>query len=228
MAGFAPLSAVAELAAKYVGGMHSERDLPGSPRAAFHPVDPALQREALQFLAKDVFSVNSFEFRPEFLSSLTVDYNEWQRGGPADIPAAVQRVQIAALDRLMSAGTAKRMLDLPLFVPQAQRRNLISLGEVYGTLQQSIWSELAAGRDIDRMRRNLQREHVRRLQAQLTRGGAAMPADAISLARYDATKLQAQLRTAVARNQGSLETRAHLAESLATITEALNAKMQRS
>ena len=49
----------------------------------------------------------------------------------------------------------------------------------------------------------------------------------MSLLRYNATKLEAQLRTAVARNQGSVETRAHLVESLGMLTEALRAKMQR-
>jgi hypothetical protein len=36
-----------------------------------------------------------------------------------------------------------------------------------------VWSELAAGQEIDRMRRNLQREHLRRVQALLTRGSLA-------------------------------------------------------
>jgi len=89
-----------------------------------------------------------------------------------------------------------------------------------------VWSELASGGDIDRIRRNLQREHVRRLQAVLTRG-SALPPDAVSLIRYNAVQLEAQLRIAVAKNQGSVETRAHLAESLGILSEALHAKMQR-
>ena len=227
MAGFGPLPSMADLAAKYVGGMYAVRDLPGSGRPAFAPVEPKKQREALDFLAAGIFSADSFRFPPQLLASLTVDYREWDRGGPPDIASAVARVQYAALNRLMSPGTASRLLDLPAFVPATQQKGLISLNEVYETLQRSIWSELAAGSEIDRLRRNLQREHVRRLQAALTRGVPGMPADAMSLLRYNATKLEAQLRTAVARNQGSVETRAHLVESLGMLTEALRAKMQR-
>jgi hypothetical protein len=229
MAGFGPLTAVADLAAKYVGGMHAERDLPGTnSRPAFSPVDPAKQREALQFLASGLFSAGSFRFKPELLSSLTVDYNEWDRGGPPDITAATARVQMAALDRLMSAGTARRLLDLPAYVPEAKRKNLISLNEVYETVQRAIWSELSTGAEIDRVRRNLQREHIKRLQTLLTRGSAAMPPDALSLLRYNATRLETQLRTASGKSTRSVETRAHLAESLGALSEALRARMQRS
>lgn len=229
MAGFGPLAAVADLAAKYVGGMHAQRDLPGTTaRPAFSPVAPAQQREALQFLASGLFGADSFRFKPELLSSLTVDYNEWDRGGPPDIAAAAARVQLAALDRLMSPGTARRLLDLPAYVPEAQRKSLISLNEVYETVQRSIWSELATGAEIDRLRRNLQREHIKRLQALLTRGSSAMPPDALSLLRYNATRLQSQLRGASGKGGRSVETRAHLAESLGALGEALRARMQRS
>ena len=228
LAGFTQLFRAAELVGKYVGGMYAVRDLPGSSaRASFTPVEPAKQREALQFLATGLFSVDSFHFRPEFLSTLTLDYNEGNRGGPVNVPAAVGGVQLVALDRLLSANTASRLLDLPSYVPQAKRKGLISLSEVYGTLQDAVWSELKSGAEIDRLRRNLQREHLKRLQALLTRPGP-LPADALSLVRLHATELQSQLRAAVAKGGVSIESRAHLADSLSQLTEALRATMQRS
>jgi hypothetical protein len=228
MAGFVPLGTIADLSARYVGGMHATRDLPGSRRPAFRPVESVRQREALQFLASNVFSAESFRFQPHLLSSMRVDYSEWVRGGPADIASAVGRVQSAALNRLMSAGTASRLIDLPNYLPAADRKDVISLNEVYDTLQRSIWSELATGADIDRLRRNLQREHVRRLSAVLTRGGLGLPPDAVSLLRYHATQLETRMRAAVARNHQSVEVKAHLAESLSILQESLKATMQRS
>lgn len=228
LAGFAQLQRAAELIGKYVGGMHTLRDLPGSTgRVSFAPVEPAKQREALQFLASGLFSVDSFRFRPEFLSTLTLDYNEWDRGGPLNVPAAVARVQLVALDRLLNANTATRLLDLPSYVPAAKRQGLISLNEVYATLQNAVWAELKSGAEIDRLRRNLQREHLKRLQTLLTRGGP-LPPDALSLVRLHATELQSQLKAAVARGGLSVESRAHLADSLGQLTEALRATMQRS
>ena len=229
LSGFNQLYRAAELVGKYVGGMTALRDLPGSTgRASFTPVDPVKQREALQFLATGLFSVDSFRFRPEFLSTLTVDYNEWDRGGPLNLPAAVARVQLVALDRLLNANTAARLLDLSSYVPESQRRGLISLSEVYATLQTSIWAELKTGAEVERLRRNLQREYLKRLQAVLTRPPANLPPDALSLARLHATQLQANLRLAVAKGGLSVESRAHLADSLGSLTEALRATMQRS
>ena len=137
------------------------------------------------------------------------------------------------MDRLLAAGTAQRLLDLPNYLEPSERKGMISLNEVYATLQSSIWSELKTGTEIDGLRRNLQREHLRRMQTALTRGAPGMPADALSLARLHANRLQADLRSAVARagsarSNQSIETQAHLAESLGIVTEALRATMQRS
>ncbi len=229
LAGFAQLRGAAELVGKYVGGVHAVRDLPGTTnRANYVPVDPAKQREALQFLASGLFSESSFKFSPGLFSGLAVDYNEWDRGGLVNLSGTVARIQLTALDRVLSANTANRLLDLPSYVPEPQRKGVISLNEVYSTLQQSVWSELKSGREIDRMRRNLQREHLKRVQTLLTKGSAAMPADALSLVRFNATQLQSDLRAASSRSSLSVETRAHLAESLGSLSEALKATMSRS
>ncbi|HEX3139934.1 MAG TPA: zinc-dependent metalloprotease, partial [Rhizobacter sp.] len=90
LSGFRQLGRATELVGKYVGGMNTVRDLPGTTqRAAYVPVAPAKQREALRFLATGVFNADSFRFKPEFIASLSPDYNEWDRGGPVSIPATV-------------------------------------------------------------------------------------------------------------------------------------------
>ncbi len=229
MAGFSQLQRAAELVGKYVGGLHAVRDLPGTTaRASFVPVNPRQQREALQFMASGLFSEDSFKFRADLLSRLTLDYNEWTRGAPVNIVATVARIQLTALDRVLSANTANRLLDLPSYLPPEQHQGLISLDEVYATVQGSIWSELRSGKNIDRLRRNLQREHLKRVQTLLTKGSPALPADALSLVRLHATQLQGTLRGASQRPGLNTETRAHLAESLSSLTEALRATMLRS
>ncbi len=228
LGGFRQLGRASELVGKYVGGMYTVRDLPGTTgRPAFVPVEPAKQREALQFLAKGLFNADSFRFKPEFLTGLSPDYNEWERGGLVSIPAAVLSVQTVALDKLLSAGTASRLLDLPLYLPEAKRRGAISLPEVYSTLQDSVWSELKSGQDIDRLRRALQREHLKRVQTLLTKGSPTLPADALSLVRMTATDLQQQLQRAAGNGRLSIEARAHVKDSLSLVTEALKASMIR-
>ncbi|MFY7867836.1 zinc-dependent metalloprotease [Roseateles sp.] len=227
---FRQLVRSAELAGKYVGGMHAVRDIPGTTnRPAFKAVEPARQREALKFISTGLLSANSFRFRPEFLASQTLDYNEWDRGAQLSIPAAVSAVQIAALDRLMSANTARRLIDMPAYVSEKDRKGLVSLSEVYGTVNSAVWSELKSGSEIDGLRRSLQREHLKRLQAVLTRGnGSGLMADAYAMVRFHAVQLQSDLRSASAKGGLSVETRAHLAESLDMLSAVLKANMQRS
>jgi hypothetical protein len=229
MSGFRQLNRATELVGKYVGGMNTVRDLPGTTRrASYSPVDPAKQREALKFLANGVFNAESFRFKPEFIANLSPDYNEWERGGPLNITGAVLQLQTVAMDRLLNPGTASRLLDLPSYLPANARRGIISLDEVYGTLQGAIWSELKSGQDIDRLRRNLQREHLKRMQNLLTRGSATLPPDALSLMRMHAVELQSQLKRAAGNGKLSVESRAHLQDSLAQLTEALRATMTRT
>ena len=229
LSGFRQLGSAADVVAKYVGGMYTLRDLPGTTgRAAYAPVEPARQREALEFISRGLFNADSFRFKPQFLASLSPDYDDWSRAGPVSIPNAVLQMQSNALDRLLSAGTASRLLDLPLYVNANDARGLISLSEVYTTLQGSIWSELKSGTEIDRLRRNLQREHLKRVQVLLTRGSSSLPPDALSLLRLNATTLKADLRRAGSRSARlSVESRAHLQDSLSTLTEALRASMTR-
>jgi hypothetical protein len=228
LSGFRQVGRLPEMAAKYVGGMYTERDLPGTTdRPNYRPVEPARQREALRFLTDGLFSLDSFRFKPEFLASIGPDYREWDRDDPLSVPSAVLSLQTQALDRLLAAGTAQRLLELPYFLPEAQRKGAITLNEVYTTLQSAVWTELQRGSEIDPLRRNLQREHLRRVQGLLTRN-AGLPADALSLVRLQAVELQSALQKANARKSLSVETRAHLQDSLGTLTEALRATMLRS
>ncbi|MBX3619399.1 MAG: zinc-dependent metalloprotease [Rhizobacter sp.] len=216
LSGFRQLSRASELVGKYVGGMYTVRDLPGTTRrAAYVPVEPAKQREALKFLADGCSTPTASASSPSSWQPLA----RLQRVGPrrsVNIPAAVLQVQTVAMDRLLNPGTASRLLDLPSYVPNANKRNIISLAEVYDTLQGAVWSELKTGREIDRLRRNLQREHLKRVQNLLVRGSASLPPDALSLMRMEAVALQAQLKRAAGNRRLSVESRAHLQDSLST------------
>ena len=73
-AGFRQYARSAALTAKYVGGVHYVRDFAGSSHLPLTPVPPAKQRAALNLIATEVFSADSFQFKPDFLRSMGVDY----------------------------------------------------------------------------------------------------------------------------------------------------------
>jgi Met-zincin/Domain of unknown function (DUF5117) len=217
---------VAPLLAKYVGGVKHVRDRAGTNRPLYEPTAPAKQREALQVLTDSLFKVDSFKFKPEFVSRIAVDHFERRRGA-TDISIAntVMNVQRSALDVLMADNVAQRLIDSPEKV--SSPGSLFKLSELYSTLQGAIWSELRTGGDISSMRRNLQRDHVKRIATALLKPSGTTPADAKSLQRENARSLAGQIRTAMGKPM-SAEARAHLGESLNTLDEALKAPMQRA
>jgi hypothetical protein len=226
VAGFSQYALASQLASKYVGGVVYVRDRAGSARASFTPIAPEQQREALKLVTEGLFKTDSFRFKPEFLTRLAADPFEAGVGEKASftLSSRVLELQTRVLDRLMSDAVAARMLDTSLKV--ADGRKALSLSEMYDTLQAAIWGDLKGTGDIALMRRNLQREHLKRIVFQLTRNANA-PADARALQRENAKALMAQLRTAQSRPGLSKEARAHLADCYNTLDEALKAQMQR-
>lgn len=226
--GFRHLQGVPEILAKHVGGMSAERPDPKAPgRPLYRPIDAARQREALRLLTTELFDVGSFRFKPEFLATIAPEYREWGRPSPVSIPTLVLQYQSQALSRIFNAGTVQRVLDTPNYLPAAQRASALRLDEVFQTLQDAIWKEARNRQEVELMRRNLQREHLRLLVLCL-RNPEALPADGISLLRWHAQRLQTELKGAAAQGGLSLMSRAHYADSLKWLSEALSAGMTRN
>ncbi|QTN29483.1 zinc-dependent metalloprotease [Rhodoferax sp. AJA081-3] len=233
----AQLDLAATVASKYVGGVVHLRDHADTGRVPLNPVPAATQRKALGLITDGLFRSNSFAFKPEFVARLVPNqFDRWFAGlggsslaatvnPDASISGAVLALQRASLDRLLADSVAARILDAPSKMAQPQKA--LQLSELYDTLQNAIWSELQSGSDIDAMRRNLQREHLRRVVNALIRPAATTPADAKSLMRANAQQLQQHIRAALGKPATKV-TRAHLLESLDLLTEALKAPLQRA
>ena len=216
---------------KYVGGVYTSRQVAGrNVGALMTPVPAAQQREALTLLTREIFSSDSFRFDPAFMSRLGVEQLDRLGFGfqpmlntDFSLASVVLNMQRMALDQLMGDGVAARLADAETKV--ADRRQLLSLAEVHGTLADAVWSELKSGAEIDSLRRNLQREHVRRVAAGLLRPSSAVAADVRAVNRQVATRLQGELSRAVNNGKLSATTRAHLAESASLLGEALKAPL---
>jgi hypothetical protein len=221
------------IAARYIGGITVVRDHAGSPRPPLYPISPRRQREALEMLATGIFSFDAFRFKPEFMQRLSVDYLDHNDtfdvglstpGLDYSLPTQVLVIQRNVLNQLMSEAVAQRILDSQAKLPKAD--HAFRLSELYGGLTAAIWSELKTGKDIELFRRNLQREHANRLAGALVRPSSAMPADARSLLRIQARALRADL-AAAAKAGYSPEAKAHVAETISTLDEALKASLVR-
>jgi hypothetical protein len=135
-------------------------------------------------------------------------------------------MQRNVLDAMMSPVVAQRLLNNAAKTDDPKQA--LKIADLYSTLHAAIWSELRTGRDITLFRRNLQREHVLRIANALLRPSESMPADARATLRADAKALRTELAAAQHKSGFSPEARAHVAEALTMIDEALKAPLVRN
>ena len=220
------------MATKYVGGVYTARAHAGAAQPLLTPVPAAQQRAALDVVVAELFDSQAFKFDPKIMSRLGVDHHERSgtnrfAGVDFSLPSAVLTLQRGALDTLMADSLAARLADAESKVSDA--RQLLSYAQVQERLNDAVWAELSGkpglGSDINSLRRNLQREHLRRLVGGLLRPVSAAAADVRAVHRQVALQLQSRLATVVAAKRGSSMTRAHLEDSLATLNEALKAPL---
>jgi len=223
------------LASKYIGGVYHYRSHVGDPgnRLPFEPVSAERQKQALQLLSENLFAPAAFQFKPQLLNKLENErFINFSTFTPSrqDLPVhqVVLSLQRQVLDRIFLPTVLSRIQDSELRV--AAPVEPFTLGLLFTEIQDSIWAETktpAASININSYRRSLQREHLRKMIGMVLRD-AAVPEDARTLARQSLVTLRGQLQRTIARPGSSLEVRAHLAESIARIDEALKAGMQRT
>ena len=233
-AGFRQFSTSAALIAKYVGGVHYVRDFAGTSQLPLTPVPPAKQREALNIVATGIFSADSFRFKPEFLRSMGVDYLDIGLGNSSrfnpdfSLRARVLSLQVRMMNTMLSDTVLARIQDSEGKVGSADQA--LTLVELFATVRGSIWSELAGGGPIPAPRRDLQREHVRRIAGVLVRPSGPS-ADAVALFREEAKTLSKEIKAAAGGDKrggkSDAQTRAHLIESAGILDEALKAPLVR-
>lgn len=225
----------AQTLAKKIGGIRIIRQTSPAARASFLPIPEAEQRDALHTLTHSLFATESFHIDPALLQRLPLDhldrFDGTYSGTAAQEPnlqlvSRVLAAQTSVLDQLLSDRTTIRLLESEML--RTQTTGSLPLSELIGTLQNVIWQELDGGKDINLLRRNLQRAWLSRISGIITATRPTAP-DVRSLARSDAAALRGRLRQALQRNGShySAETRAHLEDSLAALDEALSAKMIR-
>jgi hypothetical protein len=221
-------------AAKYIGGLTTLNDRAGSGRDPLTPVPSSKQREALALIVDEVFSADSFRFSPSFLRRLAV--SSFDRGDAFELGESVPQVDVAidqqvlqmqrtVLAQLLGETIAQRLVNNESKVDAPG--DALRLSELHDTLHRAVWSELGTRRDIPLARRNLQREYVVRITTALVRPATSMPADARALARADAVRLRAEIDRTKDLPTRSAEARAHLAESLVALDQALRSPLVR-
>ena len=227
--GFAQVANAAPLAAKYIGGVYTRRERAGSSRPLFEPVDAAKQREALALITKDFLGADSFRFKPELIARLATDRLERLETPSSlqtSVASLVANVQRGILDHVYSPVVATRLAEVGM--KGNDPKETLDLADVYETIQNAIWSEAKTGQETSLIRRNLQREQLRRITDVLVKPSGPWPADARSIMRENARQLASLLEKTLTKPNLSKTTRAHYADALDTLNSTLKASMQRA
>jgi len=224
---------------KYVGGIRHYRDHIGDPngRLPYDPVPASEQRAALAFLNREVVGADAFAIPARLLNKLAVERfpdiegNFWTMDR-IDLPmhTLVLTLQSLAMDRLYHPIVLGRLVDIEQRYDAKDKA--FTLAEMFASVRQAVWSELDSRSNINSFRRNLQRKHLTTLVNLAVQVDPSQPEDARTMARADLLQIRRaidRLLSRVERPVAPLDavTRAHLDETRARITAALDAGMQR-
>ncbi|MFO0945313.1 MAG: zinc-dependent metalloprotease [Planctomycetota bacterium] len=243
------------LAVEYVGAEYSHRDHRGDPNARlpFEAIPAEKQRQAIRFVQDNVFADKAFDFSPDLLNKLAPEhFRHWGLYGynrqPVRVYDQILALQQIALSRLLDGDVLARVQNAEL---QAKGdADVVRMPEIFDSVTSSIWSEIpkedqTVGKDsvtISTVRRNLQREHVRKL-SRLVLGpkdsdlfyffedySEDAPADAKSLARLHLKRIDAGIERVLKANGAGKDpyTLAHLEELHQRIGKVLDASLELS
>ena len=240
----------AVLATKFVGGTSMNRDHKDDPNARdpFVPTPVAKQREALKFLQEDILTDKPFDFPPELLRKLGAD--RWVHWGNEGSMRAVEfpvndrvlAIHRTVLNELLDSNTLNAVQNTAKMTAKDDKP--VQLSELFRMLSEASFADLptdgkAAAVKSSVIRRNLQREYVRKLSGIVLGksaggnlfallmgggGGNSVPADARSLSRLHLKEASKRIETALKEEKDDTA-KAHLDELKEQIGKVLGANL---
>jgi len=249
----------ATLASQFIGGHSISRDHKADKdaRDPIVPVSGSKQRDCLKFLSDAILSDKSFQFSPALLRRLgTEHWMHWGSDsffGPGVDISVLERIlgiQRIVLSHCLSSQTLARLENQQL--QSNPGSDPLRMEEVFRALTEGIWSDLdhlPSKKDgtpaLSTIRRNLEREYVRRLSGivlgnnpspygdaftyvVLLRGAnTSMPADARALARLHLKEISTRITKALESKEAAIDdtSRAHLEETRHRIAKVLEANL---
>ena len=208
-----------------VGGVYEYYKTYDQEGAVYTHVDKAKQKEALDFLQKQLFET------PEWLIDNNI-FNKFESAGSIE---RIRTIQTRTLDGLLDFGRMARLSENET----VNGKDAYGLLNMMQDLRKGIFSELNSGRTIDTYRRNLQRAYIDRMEYLMTKEQTPIPAqfrrfvnrtnvdasqsDIRAVVRAELKSLQSSLRGALGRTSDTMS-RIHIQDALERVDKVLNPK----
>ncbi len=207
---------------KNIGGIETTPRMQGEAGTVVSFTPKAKQKEAMQFLLKQLFTTPTWLIQNR-ISSLT---------GTNSLTTIIS-IQTNVIGRLLSNYTFNKLFRFEA----GEGAKAYTVNEMITDMHKGIWSELASRKTIDIYRRNLQKAFVVQLIGNLRSDGGgnfvisgrgfsmssdySRTTDAISLVKAQLRALQAEIKAALPHYKDATS-RAHLQDMNDRISEALN------
>jgi hypothetical protein len=224
---------------RIVGGVSTSRAHRGDPGGAipFTPVPAEWQRAAVRLIADEILAENAWRFPPDLVNRLAPDrWNHWGTPAftvPVDYPLhdMIALVQSIFIEELLDPVRIGRLVENRM--RGGAPGTTYQPAELFDAVAAAAWSELdgRAGRprNIDSVRRNVQRAHIAQLSRLLhfgaSLGSASVYEDTRAHARVHLLALRERLERAGAADATAgldADSRAHLLDALARVRRALD------
>ena len=207
-----------------IGGVYEYYKTSDQEGAIYTHVAKAKQKEALQFLHKNLFET------PKWMIDKNL-FNKFESAGSVD---RIRGVQARTLNNILDFGRMARMIENETL----NGNEAYKLVEMMRDLRRGIWSEVYNGRSIDTYRRNLQRAYIDRMEYLMNKEQAAIPpqfrrwvvrtnvnvkeSDIRPVVRAELKMIQRSSRSAASNSSGMK--RIHLQDIVERIEKILNPK----
>ncbi len=233
------------VAANWIGGSYLNRYKKGDGDEGdldpIAPIEADMQRHAMQIVLDNTMQDDAYGLSPELLRRMTVD-KWWDDGGMRDIfedetfpiHDRIAGIQAMAMNGILNPQTLNRVYDNEFRAFEGE--DVLTVPEVLTTVRDSVWGELDGGPQgtysarspyITSLRRNAQREHLKRLiDLSMPAGSGFYTAPVSNLSRMQLRELKSTIDSAMRRKGADLDpySRAHLAEASSLIDRSLNAQ----
>lgn len=211
---------------KYIGGVMQTPKMVEEKGPVYEVVSKSKQREAAEFLNKQLFATPSWLINKEI----------FDRTGINAI-STVGSLQDATLNRLLSTRNLSKLID----AEEADGSNAYTMTDLLSDLKKGIWTELPSRSKIDVYRRNLQKSYIGVLDELInlpkSSGSSSIvimvlgagsttsteKSDIISVVRAHLASLRSEIKAA-ANGMADPMSRYHLQDILVRIDNSLNPK----
>jgi hypothetical protein len=213
---------------KNIGGIYETPKTYDQAGVVYEPTPKAVQKQAIEWLGKQVFETPTWLLDPKVTTRIRPDYGV----------EALRQIHETAMTTLFDNSRMQRLIETSVNNPAAY-----TLDDLFADVRKSVWAEVAARRPIDNFRRNLQKVYIERMNLIINPPAVAFPTpppftlqntvpsptpdvkktDIISLARGNLTDLRGQIKAALPAVTDRM-TRYHLQDVLARIDRALEPK----